>query len=191
MKRAFIVAAALACLVGSAAAGWAQAKPDFSGTWTFNASKSDTAPARMGGGMPGGGMPGGGMPGGGMPGGGERGMRGGGGGMMEPAASVTITQTPAQLSVDRVMGQGTQTAVYKLDGGESMNAMGPGEARSKASWDGAALVIVTTQTMQGRGGAMTIESKEIYSRDGDLLTILTTRSTPMGPQTRKLIYTRK
>ena len=67
--------------------------------------------------------------------------------------------------------------------------MGP--AASKASWDGARVVIATTQTVQGRGGnEVTIESKEIYSRDGNTLTIETTRTTPFGTQNRKLIYTK-
>ena len=51
---------------------------------------------------------------------------------------------------------------------------------------GARLVITTTQTVQGRGGEITINSKEIYSVQGTTLTIETTRTTPMGELTRKL-----
>src|SRR4029077_15943690 len=78
MKQAIIVAVALAALVALPAAGWAQAKPDFSGSWTMDAAKSDPAPARGGGGAPGGGG-GGGAAGGG--GGARGGGRGGGGGV--------------------------------------------------------------------------------------------------------------
>jgi hypothetical protein len=86
------------------------------------------------------------------------------------------------------MGQGTQTLVYKLDGSESTNAMGQGEAKSKASWDGAKLVVTTTQSMNGPNGAMTMESKDVYSLDGGTLVLETTRNTPMGAQSRKLVY---
>lgn len=105
---------------------------------------------------------------------------------------MTIKQTAAELSVDRTTAQGAQTAVYKLDGTESTNTIGMGPAASKASWDGARLVIATTQTMQGRGGGgeVTVESKDVYTRDGSVLTIESTRTTPAGSTTRKLIYTK-
>lgn len=169
MKRALIVAVALAALVAVPALSWAQAKPDFSGSWTLNNEKSDPAPARGGGGG----------------GGGRGGGRGGG-----VAAQMTIKQTPAQLSIDRTMGQGNQTAVYKLDGSESTNTVGMGEAKSKAMWEGPKLVITTSQTMQGRGGGdpIQIEVKEVYGLDGGALTIERTQTTPAGTQTRKLVY---
>jgi hypothetical protein len=170
MKQVFTVAVALAALVAVPALSQAQAKPDFSGSWTLNQEKSDPAPARGGGGGGGGGRGGG---------------RGGG-----VAAQMSIKQTPAQLSIDRTMGQGNQTAVYKLDGSESTNTIGPGEAKSKAMWDGAKLAITTSQTMQGRGGGdpIAVEVKEIYSLDGGALTIERTQTTPAGATTRKLVY---
>ena len=150
----------------------AQAKPDFSGTWTFDEAKSDPAPARAGGGGGGGGGRGGGRMGG------------------APATAMTIKQTATELSMDRTTAQGSQTVVYKLDGSESTNTIGAGPATSKATWDGARLVVTTTQTVQGRGGEITINSKDIYSVQGTTLTIDTTRTTPAGDQTRKLIYTK-
>jgi hypothetical protein len=148
----------------------AQAKTDFSGTWTFDEAKSDPAPARAGGGG----------------GGGRGGGRMGG----APATAMTIKQTPAELSMDRTTAQGAQTVVYKLDGTDSQNTIGMGPATSKAVWDGARLVVTTSQTVQGRGGEITINSKDIYTVQGDVLTIETTRTTPAGEQTRKLIYTK-
>ena len=169
MKHALM--AALVFCIALPAAVLAQAKTDFSGTWTFDEAKSDPAPARAGGGGGGGGGRGGG--------------RGG-----APATAMTIKQTAGELSMDRTTAQGTQTVVYKLDGTESTNTIGAGPATSKAMWDGARLVITTTQTVQGRGGEVTITSKEIYSVSGNILTIETTRTTPAGDQTRKLIYTK-
>jgi hypothetical protein len=163
------VLATIAIAAAITATAAAQAKPDFSGTWTFDEAKSDPAPARAGGG-----------------GGGRGGGRMGG----APATAMTIKQTPAELSMDRTTAQGAQTVVYKLDGSESTNTIGMGPATSKAAWDGARLVITTTQTIQGRGGEITVNSKEIYSVQGPMLTIETTRTTPAGEQTRKLIYTK-
>ena len=150
----------------------AQAKPDLSGTWTFDEAKSDPAPARGGGGGGGGGGRGGGRMGG------------------APATAMTIKQTANELTMDRTTAQGAQTAVYKLDGSESKNTIGMGPATSKAAFEGSKLVIATTQTVQGRGGEITIDSKDIYSVEGNTLTIETTRNTPAGAQTRKLIYTK-
>jgi hypothetical protein len=170
MKQALM--AALVFSMALPTALLAQAKTDFSGTWTFDEAKSDPAPARAGGGGGGGGRGGG---------------RGG-----APATAMTIKQTATELSMDRTTAQGAQTVVLKLDGTDSTNTIGMGPATSKAVWDGPRLVVSTTQTMQGRGGGgeITITSKEIYSVSGNVLTIETTRTTPGGEQTRKLIYTK-
>jgi hypothetical protein len=147
-----------------------QAKADLSGTWTFDEAKSDPAPARGGGG------------------GGRGGGRMGG----APATAMTIKQSATELTVERTTAMGNQTAVYKLDGSPSTNTIGPGQATSKALWEGSGLVIQTSQTMQGRGGGeITVESKEVYSVSGNVLTIETTRTTPFGTQNRKLIYTKQ
>jgi hypothetical protein len=175
MKRSIVTMAALAAFIALPVAGWAQAKPDFSGSWTMDQAKSDPAPARGGGGAGGGGARGGGG-----------GGRGGGGVAMQ----LTIKQTATALTIDRAMGQGTQTAVYNLDGSESSNTMGQGQAKSKAVWDGSKLVITTSQDVTGPNGAMTVESKEVYSMDGGVLTVENTRNTPNGAQTRKIVYTK-
>ena len=170
MKHALV--AALLFSMAMPAAALAQAKTDFSGAWTFDEAKSDPAPARAGGGGGGGGGRGGGRMGG------------------APPTAMTIKQTAAELSMDRTTAQGAQTVVLKLDGSDSQNTIGMGPATSKAVWDGPRLVVTTTQTVQGRGGEITINSKEIYSVSGNVLTIETTRTTPAGEQTRKLIYTK-
>ena len=176
MKRAIIVMVALAAFVALPAAGWAQAKPDFSGSWTMDAAKSDPAPARGGGG-------GGGAAGAGGGGGARGGGRGGGGGV--PMA-MTIKQTPATLTIESMAGPNTQTLTYKLDGTESVNTMGQGEAKSKAVWEGAKLTITTTRDFNGN----TITTKDVYSMDGANLVRENTNTTPAGPVTRKVVYTK-
>ena len=171
MKHALM--AALVFSMALPTALLAQAKTDFSGTWTFDEAKSDPAPARAGGGGGGGGGRGGGRMGG------------------APATAMTIKQTPAELSMDRTTAQGAQTVVYKLDGSESTRTPSAwARRRRKRCGMAPRLVVTTTQTVQGRGGEITINSKEIYSVAGNTLTIETTRTTPAGEQTRKLIYTK-
>ena len=144
----------------------AQGKADLSGTWTLDEAKSDPAPAGRGGG------------------GGGGGGRGGGG----TASKLVIKQTAGDLTVERTLPNGAETAVFKLDGSESVNKMGMGEAKSKASWDGANLVITTQQSLQTPNGTFDITSKDVYSVQGGVLTVTTTRTTGRGDTTRKLVY---
>ena len=160
MKRVLLFALATAVVLPFPAR--AQAKPDFSGTWTLDTAKSDPAPPGRGGGF------------------------GGGGG------SVTIKQTGAELAVTSEGRQGPQTMTYKLDGTESTNqVMGRGGAqsvKSTAKWDGSSLVIQTTRDFNG----MSITSKEVRRLDnvGKEMIVETTAQTPNGEQKRKTVYTK-
>jgi hypothetical protein len=63
-----------------------------------------------------------------------------------------------------------------------------GESKSKATWDGANLVLTGKQTITTQQGEMQIDTKEVYSVAGSVLTITTTRVTPRGETTRKLVF---
>jgi len=155
-----------------AANAFAQAKPNFAGTWTRE------APAG-----------GGGAPGAGGGGGGRGGGFGGGGWGMEP----TITQTATTLTVKYMGGGQTPTEItrtYKLDGSDSPNEMAgrgggaPTTVVSKATWNGDKLVIKTpgpngdtTMTVSLVGGKLTIETAGM-GRDG-------------APTTNTATYTKK
>jgi len=164
----FTAIATLALAVGVLAQG----KPNFAGKWVL-----DPAQSQMGGG-PGGGAPGGAPPGGGAPGGG--GGRGGFG-----AGPQTITQTAAELVVERTMGETVQKTVYKLDGSPSVNETRGGQSTSVAKWDGAKLV-VTTKAETQRGPTETTETWSLAS-DGSLV-IERTRQGQSGPVTTKMVY---
>jgi hypothetical protein len=143
VARAGVLAAAILAVASMA---WAQAKPDFSGTWTLDPAAS--------------GAPAGGGGGGGGRGGGRGGLGQGG----------TVKQTADMLTIERMMGDNKVTLSYKLDGSESKNTMmGRGgeamEVVSTAKWDGSKLVITsktamgeTTQTWSVDGSTLTIES---------------------------------
>lgn len=163
-RIAVVAVVVIALAVGLAAQG----KTDFAGTWKRDATKSD-AP-QMGRGGPGGGGP-------------------GGGGMMGDV-TMTVTQTASELAIDRKMGETSQKSVYKLDGSESVNpGMRGGDVKSKAKWDGANLVIESTQTMSTQMGDMTINTKDVWQIGTDgTLTVVTTRSTPQGERTTKTVY---
>ena len=55
--------------------------------------------------------------------------------------SLTITQTAAEITLERETPNGVVKTVYKLDGSASVNAMGRGgEVTSKSAWEGGKLV---------------------------------------------------
>ena len=93
---------------------------------------------------------------------------------------VTIKQTAAEITIG--------AASYKLDGSESVNQMqgrgGTTEAKSKAHWDGAKLVIETMREMGGN--AVTITDTRSLSADGTEMTV----ETAFNGNTRKAVYTK-
>ena len=149
LARTGVIAAAVLSIATMA---FAQAKPDFSGTWTPD------APAGAAG------------AGAGAGGGGGRGMGGG---------PMVVKQTADTLTTEMTRGENKITTVYKLDGTESENKMagrgGEVVTKSTAKWDGSKLVIstqrpgqdgamqTTTQTWSLEGGNLTIERP---GRDG-------------------------
>jgi hypothetical protein len=179
MRQILIVA--VAALVALPTAARAQAKPNFSGSWTWNQGRSPGAPGPARGARGGGGGGGG---------------RGGAGAVPE---SLTITQTATQITIERAMAGGALTsAIYNLDGSESGNVLGDVFlSKSKVSWDGAKLVIATTKDFGevASGGMAQENTKEAYSLDGDVLTVTTTLpgtpAMPVGGQTRTLVYNKK
>jgi hypothetical protein len=157
MKRARIGIIA-ATIFAVASVAFAQAKPDFSGTWTLDPEASGMAAPAGGGGAPGGGGGGGG--------------RGGGGALGNGA---TIKQTGDTLTVERTMGENKVVTTYKLDGSESKNTMmgrggTPVESVSTAKFDGPKLTVTTKMDM---GGGM-MESTSVWTVSGSTLTIETT-----------------
>jgi hypothetical protein len=151
----------LAAVAVMASNAFAQAKPNFAGTWNIvqDPAAQQAAPAG----------------------------RGFGGGM---GATFTVTQDDKTLTVTRTMGQNEVKNVYNLDGSESKNTMqgrnGAQESVSKASWEGSSLVIKTTVTTPN--GARETTAKYTIGADG-MLTIENTRMGQDGnPMTTKTMY---
>lgn len=156
-RNAMIAAAVLAV----ATVAFAQAKPDFSGTWTVEPAAD--APAGGGGGAR------------------------GGGGMMGP---VTVKQTADTLTIERTMGETKVTTTYNLTGKEQENTAAgrqgtPTTSKYVSKWDGSKLV--TTITREGPNGP--VVSTETRSLEGGTM-IVETQSTGRdgSPQTRKQVW---
>lgn len=162
-RRFAFIAIVLAVVLALPALSAAQAKPDFTGKWIQDMEKSDPA--------------------GGGPGGG-----GGGRGPAGPQ-TITITQTAADLTLERENPNGTIKTVYKLDGSDSVNENPRGKSTTKSVWEGATLVTTGTQTRIMQGNEVTMELKEVRSIDADgLMVVVTTTKSPMGEQTRKNVF---
>jgi hypothetical protein len=165
MRRASaVLGATMLALFASAASAQ---KPDFSGTWTLDAEKTQAAnPAQQGGGGGGGG---GGRMGGGMGGG-----------------PLTIKVDATSFTTERQGQNGAVTATYKLDGTPTQTAQGQMQVTGKAAWQGTTIVVESTRQIQGNN----ITSKETYAIEGEYLVI--TREQPGrdggAPTTRKSYY---
>jgi hypothetical protein len=101
--------------------------------------------------------------------------------------SLTITQTAADITIERETPNGVMKTVYKLDGSESVNAGGRGgEIKSKSAWEGGKLVTKYSRTM----GQATVEVTETRSleADGTMTVVTATKGGPQGDMTRKLVF---
>ena len=159
MKRVLGLTTTIALVL---AVGLPAQAPNFAGTWKLDPGRSE------------------------MPQMGRRGGGGPGGGMGDIA--LTITQTAADLTVDRQGGMASSKAVYKLDGSESLVPGGRGgDAKAKARIEGSTLVIESTRAM----GEMTMTTREVWSIDasGNLVQESTTQ-TPGGERKSKLVFTK-
>jgi hypothetical protein len=156
-------------------------KTNFSGTWAFNAEKSNMGTPPAGG--QGGGQ------GGGQRGGQRSGQRGGFGG-----GNFVVKQDANSLAIDRTRGEQTVTTKYTLDGKQSVNTTGRGESKSVATWsaDGKSLTIKTTMTFDINGTTRTTNTTEVWTLTSpSTLSIKTTRTTQNGDRVTTMVYDKK
>ena len=164
MYRKLALTAVLA--VALAVTGYAQ-KPDFSGTWTVDASAATTSTATTTGGG------------------------GGGGGRGMAPGPMVVKQTADSLTIERTAGENKIVSTYKLDGTESVNKMmGRGgaevETKSTAKWDGSKLTVVTKQA--GQDGTVRESSQSWWLEGGNLVVESTRTGREGAPVTAKTVY---
>ena len=151
--------AALGLALALPAFAGAQNKTDFSGTWNLDTAKSDPSPQGSG-----------------------RGMGAG------PTTKLVITQSATELIAITTNARGETKTVYKLDGSDVNETTPMGTSKSKASWEGGTLVVNRLQKITTPEGSGEITSKEVYALEGKVLTLVTSRTTPMGSTSRKTVF---
>lgn len=140
-------------------------KTNFSGTWAFNAEKSNLGDGGQGGG---------------------RGFGAGDMKVTQEGDNLTVATTrPGRDGGDPV----TTTMKYTLDGKESVNTSQRGESKSIATWapDGKSLTIKTAQTF----GDRTMNSTQVWTLNGANLQIARTMTTQNGDMKTTMVYDKK
>ncbi|HLP73603.1 MAG TPA: hypothetical protein VK155_11930 [Bacteroidales bacterium] len=172
MKKIMNVLSLALVLVFVSSAMHAQAgKTNFSGTWAFNAEKSNmgqNAQNAQGGG---------------------RGF--GGGDMVVKQDGNTLSVATTRPGRNGGEPQ-TTTMNYTLDGKESVNTSQRGDSKSTATWspDGS-LTVKTTRTMEFNGESRTMNSTEVWKLNGSALTITSTMPSQNGERTFTRVYDKK
>ena len=106
--------------------------------------------------------------------------------------SMTFTQTPMQLTIDRRMeaagAETSDTATYKLDGSEATRTMGVLLFRTRAGWQGDVLVMSSAVFADGNAVGHLVERYTLV--DGKLV-VEATRTSPAGTFTSRTVHARK
>lgn len=147
-------------------------KANFSGTWAYNAEKSQAGQPQ------------------GQGGGGMRGGFGGGNMVVKQEANLLTVETTRTGQDGQAV---TTTSKYTLDGKESINTTGRGESKSTATWstDGKSLTIVTTRSFERDGQTTEMKTSDVWTLSGAALSITSTTNTPQGERKSTRIYDKK
>src|SRR6185503_607563 len=140
----------------------AQTPPDLSGTWTIDRARTDRPV---------------------LPSTGTASAAFSAGGTAE---QLILRQTANELTVTP---RGASSLVYKLDGTDTWYP----SLEAKAAWQDGRLVItwLRKNVYLGPGkGYATYTGREVYGRDGDVLVVDRSVTTPAGRQAGKVVYTR-
>jgi hypothetical protein len=149
----------LALVLGFAPEALAQAKPDFSGTWKLNQAKSS---AGVAGNTP----------------------------KIAFPSQLVVKQSPSELVVQATsVRQAGSEANYKLDGSKvSIEAPEGITETGEAKFDGSKVVIMSQRSFSSPAGDQIVNFKELWSVDGQVLTIEKTRIEDGEVQTEKGVY---
>jgi hypothetical protein len=139
----------------------AQARPDFSGKWEVSQAKSSA------------------------------GATSNSANIAFPSELI-VTQRPAELHVEaRFPRSEPQTTVYKLDGSEITAGTPEGVTeKAKAAWDGNTLVITARRVVASAFGDFVTDSKETWTRTGNVLTITKTETSDGLVNNERAVYDR-
>lgn len=103
----------------------------------------------------------------------------------------TIALTAAEMKLERRVETGgrevTYAFVYKMDGTESVNQMGPLTFRTTASWNDGRLTLASAISINGKPVG---ELTEVYKFEGQDLVVESHRKVPAGTFTNKDVFQR-
>jgi len=158
MKQAGIVAGVCLALVLQAAA-LAQGRPDFSGTWRFNQAKSSP---NIAGNTP----------------------------IVPFPSQLVVKQTATEFHVDgSSVRQQPTSAIFKLDGSKvSIKAPSGITETGEAKFEGSNVVITSRRSFTSPLGETVVDFKEVWTLNGNVLTIEKTRSESGDAATEKAVF---
>jgi hypothetical protein len=154
-------AGVLVALAAAPALAQAQTRPDFSGKWEISQAKSSAGATSNS-------------------------------ANISFASELIITQRPAELHVEiRFPRSEPLTTVYKLDGSEITAGTPAGVTeKAKAAWDGNSLVVTARRVVSSAFGDFVTDSKEIWTRTGNVLTITKTETSDGVVTNERAVYDR-
>ena len=154
-----VVAAAVVTMVFIAVAAWAQSPPDLTGTWHLNQQKSGASV-------------------------------GGNGVSVVFSSEIVVKQTPTELQMTASgFRQDPVTALFKIDGSEvALQAPRGITDTGHATFEGRDLVITHKRSFTSPLGETVVQFKEIYSVNGNELTVTKTQTDDSGTATEKAVY---
>lgn len=158
MKR-IVIMLGVALLLCVAQDVLAQARPDYSGTWKFNQVKSTP------------------------------GIAGNTPNIAFPS-QIVVKQTPTDLSVQSTsVRQAPLAANYKLDGSKVTVEAPKGITETgEAKFEGPNVVITSRRSFSSPAGDQVVQFKEVWTLDGNVLTITKTRVEDGESNTEKAVY---
>jgi hypothetical protein len=174
---------ALACLLLSAVAVFAQSKTDFTGEWTLDVSKSKLPEMRR--------------------------IESGSLTVKQTDKDISVDASFKRAANPEAVaaagngggnrgGGGNQALTYTFDGKEtSVDVPGPQgtttQAKLKSGWDGAKLKLTSTRSFTTQMGDVTVTMTETWEsvEDGKALKVTRVTQTPRGDQTAEFYYTKK
>ncbi len=154
-----MIALSATLVLGVHAVTLAQTRPDFSGTWRLNVGKSGPNVAGNTPNIP-------------FP------------------SQIVVKQTPTDISVESTsVRQQPVSGVYKLDGSKVTVQVPAGISETgEAKLDGGNLLISSRRSFSSPAGDVVVEFKEVWSVNGNVLTIQKTRTQSGDSSTEKAVY---
>lgn len=138
----------------------AQEAPDFSGSWTINQARSSAGAT-------------------------------GNNAKVSFPSEVVVAQQGGELRVEiRFPRTDPVIARYRLDGGEVVVPVPGVTEKARAAWDGGRLVITARRVVSTAFGEFVTDTKETWSRTGDVLTVQKTQSAEGVSDTETAVFDR-